>query len=139
MADPNIVYKESYRELAASLGRPPTTTELLPLHNEYARAWGPAEETLVAPKTTTVDLMAKLQASLAPISERLSATDKSPGPAEAVSAPAPPANKPGAAEGLVVGRRGPGGGVVAACVGCHVPFERPARRGRPPIRCEGCR
>ena len=37
------------------------------------------------------------------------------------------------------GERGPGGGVVAQCVACRGLWERPKQRGRPSLKCEGCR
>ncbi len=39
MDNPNTVYKLAYAELAEKLGRPPTCNELLPLHEEYKRAF----------------------------------------------------------------------------------------------------
>lgn len=35
--------------------------------------------------------------------------------------------------------RGVGGGRLAECVVCHEVWERPAQRGRPSLRCPGCR
>lgn len=153
MTDPNTVYKQGYWELEAKLGRPPTTTELLPLHTAYSRAWGPAEETLVAP--TKWELCPECSFERNPRTGRhreLSPTTRDcerlypltkPGASveasEAESPPDAPRVNPRPADGLIVGRRGPGGGSVAACVQCGQAFERPATRGRPPARCVSCR
>jgi hypothetical protein len=31
------------------------------------------------------------------------------------------------------------GSRIAECRKCHAPFEKPAKRGRPPVHCEKCR
>lgn len=167
MTDPNATYKAAFRELEASLGRNPTTTEMLPAHEEYKRSWAPAEEStaagrpvpagfsrqpapqagaigeIVRASNTALALMKsgvpeRDARRLAP-DQPLSATDKSEGCRTAVSEPGGASVNPEAAGGLIVGRRGPAGGILAACVTCGQAFERPARKGRPPVRCEGCR
>lgn len=52
MTDPNSIYKATFAELTALLGRPPISTDAgwVALHDEYKKAWGPAEETVRAPR-----------------------------------------------------------------------------------------
>lgn len=160
MDDPNIVYKRAFAELREELGRIPTANELLGLHDQYKRAWAPAEETVLPPtreevpaRKTVPDLMAALEASLADAKasidrarasqsqagEPLSGPGIIPTREEAVSAPEPPENKPGAAEGPCEGDRGPGGGLMCKCQACGRLWERERKAGRPAYTCEECR
>lgn len=145
---------------------------LLALHEAYKKAWAPAEETVLPPSHAAAgrpeptgfsrqpapqaqaigedartrepvpDLMAALEASLAPFKATREATG---GPrinaegAEHRSEPAPPENKPGLPDGLIEGDRGPGGGLMCRCQACGQLWERAKARGRPAYTCGGCR
>ena len=54
--------------------------------------------------------------------------------------PLPPPSWPAESlSGLILGERGPGGGVVASCLACGEAWERPKQRGRPALNCPRCR
>lgn len=80
------------------------------------------------------DLMAALERSLG--MEPPSGPGINANGAGAASEPEPPSSNCGPAEGP---QRGPGGGLLATCEECGRLWERPARRGRPAVRCEECR
>jgi hypothetical protein len=54
----------------------------------------------------------------------------------AVSSPSRPAQS---LAHLLIGARGPGGGMVAICTSCGRKWERERKRGRPASLCVGCR
>lgn len=168
MDDPNVVFKRAFAELREELGRIPTANELLGLHDAYKRAWGPAEETVLAPAAAgrpapggfsrqpapqagAIDARASQVAAEVARADRireglglhweepLSAPRIIPTREEAVSAPKRPENKPGAAERLIEGDRGPSGGLMCKCQACGRLWERERRRGRPAFMCEECR
>src|SRR5687768_2005139 len=124
--DPNAIYKAKFRELTELLGRVPTTRDSgwLQLQDEYKKAWMPAEETVLAPTAREA------------VTEPLSGPGITQNGVPAVSEPDTAEIKPGAAEAAIEGDRGPSGGIMARCVGCGQLWERPARRGRPAIKCE---
>jgi hypothetical protein len=127
--DPNGVYKARFAELQEQLGRVPSATELLPVHEEYKRAWAPAEET-VLPLTREPSVLPVLP---------LSGPRLIPEPVERRSTPEPLANKPEPLQRLREGSRGPSGGLVLRCHKCGQLWERPRSKGRPSFKCEGCR
>lgn len=157
MPDPNAVYKEAFRELQARLGRLPTAAEILPLNIAYAKSWAPAEETVLpnhaaagrpvpagfsrqpAPQAGAIGADTRTREGGAVAGEPLSGPGIIPEPEQAESEPERPSVNCGLPDGLILGRRGPAGGIVATCVTCSAPFERPNAKGRPPVRCEGCR
>ena len=155
MDDPNVTYKLAFADLTRELGRLPTATECLPLHEEYKKAYeeekcantarekelsvtttqrenavasaaGPREEGFSrkpAPQARSIDAHASEAADLP-----LSGPDKPAEEAEVRSAlPSPRVNPGGSGDRLVT------------CRTCGREFERPATRGRPPVRCEECR
>jgi hypothetical protein len=140
MTDPNAIYKEKFRELTELLGRTPTTRDSgwMALQEEYKKAWTPAEETVKAPRVTPVESAREGQSREA-VGEPLSGPGIIQTGEAAVSEPGEGDGAPRVCEGLIEGDRGPGGGIMARCVGCGQLWERPARRGRPAIKCEECR
>ena len=61
---------------------------------------------------------------------------------EGESSPKPlsrPSRGSGEDQELILGERGPAGGVVARCEGCSGLWERPKQRGRPSLKCPRCR
>lgn len=154
--DPNTTYKTGFAELTRELGRVPTANECLGLHDAYKRAWSPAEETILAPKTREGGPCRDSKSVEGACTGRIGREcigpcvigwyDKplsGPGtiatPPPAVSEPEPVANKSEPSEGRRVAGRGPGGGVMATCSSCGQEWERPRVKGRPASKCEGCR
>ena len=149
MTDPNVTYKTGFAELVLKLGRTPTMkdAELLALHETYKKSWGPAEETVLAPvsaagpgdmgfsrepapqaRTGGEDARAREGQADEPLSGP-GAPEIIPEP---VSAPEPVREYPRAAEPVMTVASAP-------CRACGREFEREARRGRPPVKCEECR
>ena len=163
MADPNAIYKSGFQALADKLGRVPRVTdpEWLELGNEYSRSYSQerdirlgeeAKASRVASAAAGRPESARFSREPAPqartggaearargLGEALSGPRINAEPWEAASEPERSPVNPRPSEGLIVGMRGPGGGIVAACRKCGSGFERPARAGRPPVVCEGCR
>lgn len=159
MTDPNVTYKLAFAELQAKLGRVPTASECLGLHDAYKKAFasaaGPGESGFSrepAPQAGAIGAEVRARGGQLSPEERAYNAWASQGQPEPLSgptinaeaperrsAPEPPANKPEPPERPVTGTRGPSGGIVAVCRGCGQDFERPARKGRPPVKCEECR
>ena len=154
MDDPNAIYKTGFAELVVKLGRTPTMkdAELLGLHEEYKKSWEPATETVLAPVSAAGPSAAGFSREPAPQArtggedartregqEATGAPNKPAEPEEAVTAPLPSPAPSRVSEQATVGTRGPGGGIVAACRKCGQAFERPTRKGRPPVECGICR
>ena len=151
MADPNLTYKTGFAELVLKLGRTPTMkdAELLALHETYKKSWGPAEETVLpptnvsaagpsaagfsrepAPQARTYDSDARAREGQA--DEPLSGPGAPEIIPEPVSEPERPVVNSGASEPVMTVASAP-------CRACGREFERVARRGRPPVKCEECR
>ena len=152
VTDPNVTYKTGFAELVLKLGRLPTANEILPLNIAYAKSWGPAEETVLAPASAAgrreegfsrepapqaraVDTQTRAREA----SEPLSGPTINAEPPECRSAPEPPSAPPRNYDGLIEGDRGPGGGLMCKCQACGQLWERPRSKGRPAYRCEECR
>ena len=155
MTDPNVVYKEGFATLTRELGRVPTANECLGLHDAYkasyseardirqaaeranARAAGPGDMSPSrepAPQARTLDSVARESAGEPLSGPRIKATGE-----QAESVPPPTSVNPEPSERPIAARRGPGGGRLATCRRCGSEFERPARKGRPPVECGQCR
>jgi hypothetical protein len=155
MDDPNVIYKARFRELTELLGRTPLTTDKgwLEITEEYKAAWttinadrvkaeadiaraaGPVDNGFSrepAPQARSYTREEEVEAPSLP----LSGPGINGNGVGAVSEPGKAEIKPEAAEGPA---RGPNGGVLAVCEACGAEWERPARRGRPALKCEGCR
>ncbi len=138
MADPNTVYKLAFAELEARLGGVPgiRDPEWLVISNNYSASFAEARETRLGEEARArADRLHEVQ----PRREPLSRTRLIAEPEAAVSEPEPSPVNPGPAETAIVPSRGPNGGLLARCVKCGRVWERPARKGRPAVKCEECR
>ena len=136
MTDPNAIYKTGFAELVVKLGRTPTMkdAELLGLHEAYKKSWEPAAETVLPPARVKALSPRPTEPTRQAWADRgaTGAPDKPAEPEEPVSEPEPPVVNSGASEPVLVVASAP-------CRACGREFERVARRGRPPVKCEECR
>lgn len=137
MTDPNVTYKLAFAKLVETLGRTPTATECLGIHEEYKGSYSRARDARIANERQDARVGGGESARLGGVFAQREATPEpeplsGPGAinerGEAVSEPEPPS----------VNCR-PSGSLLVTCRRCGQDFTRPATRGRPPVRCESCR
>jgi hypothetical protein len=157
MDDPNVTFKRDWAELVKKLGRQPRVTdpEWIKLHEDYKNAFSskPAEETLLRPSIDSAAGPDKEGFSRKPAPQAGTYTRESAPTADLpLSGPDKSQTREGAgitlsasvasprpADGLILGSRGPSGGLVYRCVACKGLWERKVGRGRPASKCEECR
>ena len=141
---------QSTKPTLSSTGRAPgSSSDRVPADGEGHRAVptnGPAvtRGSMSAGTTTHGTMRDALPVERRSVAPRVPLTNPSspvPG-SERPSEPRPPSaasRGSGDLSGFNPGERGPGGGVVAKCAACGGTWERPKQRGRPSLKCEGCR
>jgi hypothetical protein len=111
-----------------------------PVDMGFSRKPAPQARTYTYTRESAAEVAARARAIAAYVAgEPLSGPDKSnPREGAGITVSASVA-APGGAHGLLLGARGPGGGLVYRCGACGRLWERKVGRGRPANKCEECR